>query len=94
MAINTQYNSFFDPMYKKAHKQLLAYACGRQVSCRCGQILDVSNACMIETDLENEYVGIYCGDCFDESIQGNFPQYRLKVLDGRNIDAGYVPVLT
>jgi len=48
---------------------------------------------MIETDTEEEYVGTYCGDCFDEVINGR-TQHDLLALDGRNIDAGYVPVAT
>ncbi len=89
----TTHNSFFDPMYKKAHKQLLRWVVSRQINCVCGQLLDVSNAVMIETDTEEEYVGTYCGDCFDEVIDGR-TQYDLQALDGRNIDAGYVPVTT
>ena len=74
----TIHTKFTDPTHKKAHKQIIKWVVSRQISCLCGQILDVSNSVMIETDTTEEYVGTYCGTCFDELIKGQFPQHKLE----------------
>ena len=49
-----------EELERKANKELLKYACMRQIFCACGRILDIRDAVLVT----GERSAISCGPCF------------------------------
>jgi hypothetical protein len=66
------------PMETQVNRNLLRYACGTKIFCRCGQVLDAPGAVMISSSART---AVCCAKCFD-AVKTKLPE-GLDILDGR-----------
>lgn len=74
----------YAPMRRALSYQLLAYACGREIVCSCGAVLDVSRALLLETCMGNAVACIECGESAVARLRSSGASVDVLV-DGREI---------
>jgi hypothetical protein len=71
-----------DFMTAHLNRELLRYAVQRQITCRCGDILDVRRAVLIDSGPEGP-TAVACGRCFDAAVRKGLDLTGLDITDGR-----------